>query len=99
MKPAKINPSELNNITKKIIEKSDEAIGLFVYNGFRIQVSKYKMDGGSRVRILYNKRRAKGLCIICVSKVTKINPITGKLYRLCETHRTSIDKERGRKKG
>ncbi len=94
MKPSKIESVELNKISKKIQEKSDEAIGLFLYNGYRIQVSKYKMDGGNRVRILYNKRRAKGVCIVCETKVKRVNPSSGKLYRLCDTHRNSIDKQR-----
>lgn len=98
MKPAKISSNEMNRITRNLLEKSDDAIGLFVYNGYRIQVSKYKMDGGNRVRILYNKRRAKGLCIICESKVTKLNPLSGKLYRLCEVHRLAIDKQRSKRK-
>ncbi|MBK6605864.1 MAG: hypothetical protein KBF99_01320 [Leptospiraceae bacterium] len=96
MKPAKIESDDLNKIAKKIQEKSDEAIGLFVFNGYRIQVSKYQMDGGSRVRILYNKRRARGLCIVCETKVKRVNPSSGKLYRLCDTHRKSIDKQRNK---
>lgn len=96
MKPSKIESVELNKISKKIQEKSDDAIGLFLFNGYRIQVSKYKMDGGNRVRILYNKRRSKGVCIVCETKVKRVNPSSGKLYRLCDTHRNSIDKQRSK---
>jgi hypothetical protein len=96
MKPAKIEGSELSQIAKKIQEKSEDAIGLFLFNGYRIQVSKYKLDGGDRVRILYNKRRAKGLCIVCEAKIKRVNPSSGKLYRLCDKHRTLIDKQRNK---
>ena len=96
MLPVKIQPLELSQIIQNTKRKSEEAIGLYLFNGFRIQVSRYLMDGGNRVRILYNKRRNQGLCIVCQKKVKRINPSTGKLYRLCDVHRTSIAKERNK---
>ncbi|EPE85523.1 hypothetical protein LEP1GSC021_3743 [Leptospira noguchii str. 1993005606] len=69
-------------------------VGNYLYKGFRIQVSKYNLSGAERVQLLYQKRRNNGLCIVCGNKVTKKNPSSGKLYRLCEHHRKTIDKKK-----
>ena len=93
MKPVKIQVQDLLSITRKVQSKSDSVTGLYLLNGYRIQISKYKLDNGDRVKLLYQKRREQGLCIVCGTKVRKTNPNTGKLYRLCETHRQLIDKK------
>ncbi len=93
MKPLKIQVSDLNSITKKVQSKEDDVTGLYLLNGYRIQISKYKLGNGDRVKQLYQRRRENGLCIVCGVKVKKSNPNTGKLYRLCETHRLEIDKK------
>ena len=93
-KPENVKPEDLKKIfdqLKKESDESDESVGSYLYKGFRIQISKYKQTGAQRVQFLYKKRREQGLCIVCGKKVTKKNPSTGKLYRLCETHRKTID--------
>lgn len=97
MKPLKIKAEDLSGLTKQVQSKSDSAIGLYLYNGYRIQISKYKLTGGERVRLLYKRRRENGLCIVCGTKVKRVNASTGKLYRLCDEHRDSIDKKKGNK--
>lgn len=66
---------------------SEKVIGSYLFNGFHIQISKYKQDTNERVKDLYKRRRDKGLCIRCGKKVNKKNPRTNKPYRLCSEHR------------
>ncbi|MBK8393894.1 MAG: hypothetical protein IPL26_01425 [Leptospiraceae bacterium] len=98
MKPIKIKKNSVRKILQRTRNKAEVALGLFLFNGFKIQVSRYRMNSRNRVRILYNKRRTQGLCVICQKRVIKINPLTGNLYRLCENHRVSIDKQRNKKR-
>jgi hypothetical protein len=56
-------------------------------------VSRYKSSGTERSALLYRKRRDGGLCVRCGTKVTRKNPLTGTLYRLCDTHRKEIDRK------
>jgi len=90
-KPQNVKSEDIKKIFDKLKLESDDAVGNFLFKGYRIQISKYKQTGAERVQFLYKKRRAQGLCIVCGKKVTKKNPVTGKLYRLCESHRKEID--------
>jgi hypothetical protein len=92
MEPKKITIKELADIFKELRNGSEDSIGNFLYKGLRIQVSKYKSSGTERYMRLYNKRREEGICIRCGDRVTKKNPKTGRLYRLCEYHRKTTDK-------
>ncbi len=87
MKPKKINLVQLTKIIGFLTRKSEKAIGNYLFKGFRIQISKYNLSTNERVSLLYHRRREQGLCIRCKKKVTKVNPSTGKPYRLCEKHR------------
>ncbi len=91
MDPKKVSKKKLQEIIDNIKSGSEDAIGNYLYKGFRIQVSKYQATGTERYMRLYNKRRKEGLCVRCGEKVTKKNPRTGKLYRLCEYHREVTD--------
>ncbi|HNW27583.1 MAG TPA: hypothetical protein PKN50_03810 [Spirochaetota bacterium] len=92
MEPKKISIKDLTSIYRELQKGSETAIGNYLFKGLRIQVSKYKSSGTERYMRLYNKRRNDGLCIRCGNKVTKRNPHTGKLYRLCEFHREITDR-------
>jgi hypothetical protein len=92
MEPTKISIKELAGILKKLQHGSEESIGNYLYKNMHIQVSKYKSSGTERYMRLYQTRRSKGLCIRCGNHVTKKNPKTGRLYRLCEYHRKLTDK-------
>lgn len=92
MEPLKITKKKLLELADQIDEDPEKAIGNYLYKGYRIQISKYKSSGAERYMRLYHNRRAQGLCIRCGAKVTKKNPRTGKLYRLCEKHRDITDK-------
>lgn len=91
MDPKKVNVKDLTYVYRELQKGSETAIGNYLFKGLRIQVSKYKSSGTERYMRLYNKRRNDGLCIRCGNKVTKRNPHTGKLYRLCEFHREVTD--------
>jgi len=93
MEPKKITVNELAAIFKELRTGSEDSIGNFLYKGLRIQVSKYKSSGTERYMRLYKKRREEGICIRCGNRVTKKNPKTGRLYRLCEYHRRITDKK------
>ena len=70
---------------------ADAALGTYLYKGLRIQVSRFRSTGTVRSARLYHTRRKRGLCVRCGAGVTRRNQLTGKLYRLCETHRIKID--------
>ena len=93
MEPVKVNPASLDKIAADLKKDPELAIGNYLYKGYRIQISKYKASGAERVQQLYKRRRDNGLCIVCGTKVTRKNPSTGKLYRLCDTHRSLIDQK------
>ncbi|HOT43300.1 MAG TPA: hypothetical protein PLM53_00810 [Spirochaetota bacterium] len=93
MEPKKISIKDLTSVYRELQKGSETAIGNYLFKGLRIQVSKYKSSGTERYMRLYNKRRNDGLCIRCGNKVTKSNPHTGKLYRLCEYHRDITDRK------
>lgn len=93
MEPKKVTIKVLQKVIEQLQNSSDEAIGNYLFKGYRIQVSKYKSSGTERYMRLYKKRRDQGLCVRCGAKVTQKNPHTGKLYRLCEYHREMTDKK------
>lgn len=94
MEPKKVSFKKLQELIDSLQTGSEDSIGNYLYKGFRIQVSRYKSSGTERYMRLYKKRRDQGLCVRCGEKVTKKNPKTGKLYRLCEYHREITDKKR-----
>lgn len=87
----KVNIFGLRRILELLKKGSEKGIGSYLYKGFKIQISKYNLSTAQRVSYLYHKRRDSGLCVQCGKKVTKKNPRTGKLYRLCDYHRKKID--------
>ncbi len=93
MDPKKVTMKTLEKVIENLQKGSDEAIGNYLYKGYRIQVSKYKSSGTERYMRLYRRRREQGLCVRCGKKVTETNPHTGKLYRLCEYHREITDRK------
>ncbi|GBF51560.1 profilin domain protein [Leptospira ryugenii] len=92
MKPKSVKTDDLSKIFSSLKKGDEAAIGSYLVKGVRLQISKYNLTGAERVQLLYKRRRAQGLCIVCGTKVSKKNPATGKLYRLCEIHRNKIDK-------
>ncbi|MGL4370241.1 MAG: LIC10235 family protein [Spirochaetota bacterium] len=97
MKSVKTTVKDFEKVLKKIGTKSLEACGTYIIGDFRLDVRKTKpLSGSERVSLLYKRRKEQGLCVVCGKKVTKKNPKNGQLYRLCETHRTKIDKSRKR---
>lgn len=92
MQLTKVTLNKLTKILEELKTASEDAIGTYLYKGLRIQISKYKASGSERFYRLYHRRRDKGLCVICGTKVAKKNPRTKKLYRLCDVHRDKIDK-------
>jgi len=94
MEPKKITAKKIEQILEELKKNSDEAIGNYLFKGYRIQISKYKSSGTERYMRLYKQRREQGLCVRCGKKVTKKNPHTGKPYRLCEYHREITDKKK-----
>jgi hypothetical protein len=89
----KITPDVLKKVFGDLRAGKDGSMGTFLYKGFRIQISKYRSTGTERSAQLYKRRRSAGLCVRCGAKVTKRNPATGKLFRLCDLHRTEIDQK------
>mgnify|MGYP001555804832 FL=1 len=93
MEPKKVTIKTLEKVMADLKKGADSAIGNYLFKGFRIQISQYKSSGTERYMRLYKRRREEGLCVRCGKKVTKKNPRTGKLYRLCEYHREITDKK------
>ena len=94
MEPKKVTIKNLEKVLEDLKQGSDNAIGNYLFKGYRIQVSRYKSSGTERYMRLYNTRRENGLCVRCGIKVTDKNPRTGKLYRLCEKHREMTDRKK-----
>ena len=91
MNPKKINADALRKVFSELKAGKEQSTGTYLFKGYRVQVSRYQSSGTERSAQLYRKRREQGLCVRCGKKVTKRNPITGKLYRLCDEHRKEID--------
>jgi hypothetical protein len=97
MKTTKVTVRDLDKIVKKIANKSLDACGTYIVGDFKVDVRKTKpLSGSERVSLLYKRRKSQGLCVVCGAKVSGKNAKTGKLYRLCEKHRSKIDKNRVR---
>lgn len=96
-KPIKISNSELIEIEKHLRNKSAHSIGNFLYNGYRIQISKFNQTPSERISIFAKKRRAQGLCVACGKKVKRVNIKTLKPYKYCDTHhKIAIEKNKER---
>ena len=93
MEPKKITPDFLKRVFADLRTGDEKAIGTWLYKGYRVQVSRYKSSGTERSALLYRKRRDEGLCVRCGARVTRKNPLTDALYRLCDTHRKEIDRK------
>ena len=89
--PARITEQALRRLAADLRAGRDAAVGTWLYRGLRVQVSRYRASGTDRTARLYRLRREKGLCVRCGVRVTRKNPATGRLYRLCEEHRRTID--------
>ena len=92
MEPKQTSAKVLKAVFIALNRGSEKAIGTYLFKGYRVQVSKYQSSGTERSAQLYRRRREMGFCVRCGAKVTKKNPLTGKLYRLCDDHRTEIDR-------
>ncbi|MCE9599248.1 MAG: hypothetical protein K8S54_14895 [Spirochaetia bacterium] len=93
----KVDHRKLVQVVQQLKSEPERTLGVYVLDGWRVQISRYKQTSAQRVRALYNRRREMGLCILCGKKVSKMNPANGKLYRLCETHRKEIDFQKNKK--
>ena len=93
MSPRKIAADALKRVFSELKAGREQSTGTYLYRGYRLQISKYKSSGTERSAQLYRKRREMGLCVRCGKRVTKHNPLTGKLYRLCDEHRREIDRK------
>jgi len=93
MGPEKIAVEGLKRVFADLKAGREQAVGAWLFKGFRVQVSSYHSSGAERSARLYRKRRREGLCVRCGAKVTKRNPRTGTPYRLCENHRKKIDRK------
>ena len=95
MEPRKVTVARLRSVLDQLTKGSEKSIGTYLYKGLRIQISKYRASGSERFARLYHRRRSQGQCVVCGVKVTHKNPRTGRLYRLCPTHREKIDHKSG----
>ncbi len=91
MSPTRLAAEALRRMLADLQAGSDVAVGTYLYKGLRIQISRYRSTGTARSARLYRSRRERGLCVRCGADVTRRNPSTGTLYRLCEAHRREID--------
>jgi hypothetical protein len=89
----KISIDGLKRVFADLRTGDEKAVGAWLFKGFRVQVSHYHASGAERSYRLYGKRKKMGLCVRCGAKVTKRNPRTGTLYRLCENHRKKLDRK------
>lgn len=93
MEPRKITSDALKRVFSDLRSGDEKAIGTWLFKGYRVQVSRYQSSGTERSALLYRKRRDQGLCVRCGARVTRKNPLTGTLYRLCDDHRREIDRK------
>ncbi len=93
MNPRKIDSDVLRKVFSELKTGREQSTGTYLYRGYRVQISKYQSSGTERSAQLYRKRREQGLCVRCGTRVSKRNPLTGKLYRLCDDHRKEIDRK------
>ena len=93
MDPKRVTVKTLEKVMDELMQGTEAAIGNYLYKGMRVQISQYRASGAQRYARLYHRRRLEGLCVKCGAKVRQRNPSTGKLYRLCDTHRQLIDRK------
>ena len=94
----KIKKVKLKNLFKEFLLNGEAVKGYYAYKDYFIKISRIKpLTLAERSRKLYDKRRESGLCVVCGKKVTKRKPGKDELFRLCEVHRVTIDKERSAK--
>ena len=93
MEPKKVSIKILEDVLDHLKKGSDSAIGNYLFKGYRVQVSRYKSSGTERYMRLYRRRKEMGMCVRCGEKVTRRNPYTNKLYRLCDFHREITDRK------
>ncbi len=93
MEPGKISADALKRVFAALKAGDEKAVGVWLFKGMRVQVSRYRASGPERSAQLYRKRRREGLCVRCGARVTRRNPSTGTLYRLCDDHRKKIDRK------
>ena len=87
---------EIKDIRTLVKAIKSEEVGWFGYRSKKIFIGYKKgidEKGQTRKQRLYRQRRNNGLCVACGKKITKINPQTGKLFRLCDYHREKIDRK------
>jgi hypothetical protein len=65
MEPKKVSFKTLEKMMDRLKVGSDEAIGNFLFKGYRVQVSKYKSSGTERYMRLYRRRKENGECVRC----------------------------------
>jgi hypothetical protein len=92
MEPKKIAADALKRVFADLRTADEKAIGTWLFKGYRVQISKYRSPGTQRSALLYRRRRGGGLCVRCGTRVTRRNPSTGALYRLCDEHRRTVDR-------
>jgi hypothetical protein len=92
MQPRQVRVAKLLQLVHQVSRGSESAVGSYLVKDFHIQISRYKLPTSQRVSMLYHRRRNQGLCTQCGKKVTRKNPRTKKLYRLCDYHRRKIDR-------
>ena len=97
MKKSCIKIKEIKNIRTLINDIKSGQVGWYGYQGKTILVGYRKgrdEEGRDSKQRTYWDRRKKGLCVKCGKKVSKKNPQTGKLYRLCDRHRKELDQKK-----
>ena len=95
-KPKKISTLDYQKINQTLLKQDELCVGNYLLKGYRIQISKYLQTGSERVMSVFRKRRSLGLCIVCAKPVKRMNRFSGKLYRLCDEHRKTIDNYKGK---
>ena len=88
---------EIKNIRTLINDIKSGKVGWYGYQGKIILVGYRKgkdQDGRDSKQRAYWARRKQGLCVKCAKKVSKKNPQTSKLYRLCDNHRKELDQKK-----
>jgi len=91
---AKAKRKEIRNIRSLVNALKAKETGLFTYQGLSVQIGHTggrDLDGRSSKQRKYWKMKSRGRCVKCEKKVTKRNPQTGMLYRLCHEHRRQTD--------
>ena len=92
-----IKVSEIKNFVSLIKAIRSDEVGWFKYQGKTIFMGYHGGKdalGRTRKKRLYQRRRSRGLCVACGKRITRKNPRTGKLYRLCDFHQEKFDRKK-----